>query len=597
MGIAAAARDELARPRRRERLGGEHARRGDAIGARVAVRASRGGRGGCEGGPRGGEGGGEGEGASGAGGGGRRPCRHRVGPREPRRSRGRCPPRSTGSGRGIDRDMSRLTDAMARLESAVERKERERRRAKLLERGAQATSTSKSANVAAIHIPWGPTSPYGGRKGTSLHSASMPLAGAVPSSLIRAGGYGSVAAGAGRVRLGSGFGGIRGSARGNLKSAAGAVPVPESGGGVGRGVGSDAVAPAEREQAVRELRERREMIDSQTKRLEEVLAKIRAGEAKENNLAKNSPKPSTPPAKPSQQQQHRVTGVGESPPASLAAFSPISRFVYDSPAVGGISNPTENSGPPAASRKPKSPPGGRKLAAPSETDPVEESSAVVRAVLSKISAPRVTSTAKKERPAGLGLSILRRAAAADDELRARASGSPHARRASSLTLMSPLPRPPSRGRPRLPRSAQPRRRVSAPGERRRVRSASARLPRSRPPRRGRSPRRKEEAKKEEKMPAAPIWRVQRGVRQEANAGYNAAQKATAGGPRQGWGRPRRMRGGAQGGRDGRSASARNAASSSAAAPGASFGFGAEDRERSVVFVWSARVVVGVGGGE
>ena len=70
------------------------------------------------------------------------------------------------------------------------------------------------------------------------------------------------------------------------------------------------------------------MIDSQTKRLEEVLAKIRAGEAKENNLAKNSPKPSTPPAKPSQQQQHRVTGVGESPPASLAAFSPIRERFY-----------------------------------------------------------------------------------------------------------------------------------------------------------------------------------------------------------------------------------------------------------------------------
>ena len=395
-----------------------------------------------------------------AGGGDR--VRHRVGPRAAEIASTRpLPPALDRLRRGIDRDMSRLTDAMARLESAVERKERERRRAKLLERGAQATSTSKSANVAAIHIPWGPTSPYGGRKGTSLHSASMPLAGAVPSSLIRAGGYGSVAAGAGRMSLGSGFGGIRGAARGNLKSAAGAVPVPESGGGVGRGV-ADAVAPAEREQAVRELRERREMIDSQTKRLEEVLAKIRAGEAKENNLAKNSPKPSTPPAKPSQQQQHRVTGVGESPPASLAAFSPISRFAYDSPAVGGISNPTENSGPPAASRKPKSPPGGRKLAAPSETDPVEESSAVVRAVLSKISAPRVTSTAKKERPAGLGLSSS--AAPPPPTSFGAASAPRRPPRPPRLRPCSePRPRPPSRGRPRLPRSAQPRRRVSAPG--------------------------------------------------------------------------------------------------------------------------------------
>ena len=48
-------------------------------------------------------------------------------------------------------------------------------------------SAATSCVVAAIHIPRGPTSPYGGRKGTSLHSASMPLAGAVPSYFTQAG--------------------------------------------------------------------------------------------------------------------------------------------------------------------------------------------------------------------------------------------------------------------------------------------------------------------------------------------------------------------------------------------------------------------------
>ena len=44
-----------------------------------------------------------------------------------------------------------------------------------------------------------------------------------------------------------------------------------------------------------------------------------------------------------------------------------------------------------------SPVGGRRLAAPSDLDPAEEN-AVVRAVLSRISGPRVTSTVKKQKP-------------------------------------------------------------------------------------------------------------------------------------------------------------------------------------------------------
>ena len=328
-----------------------------------------------------------------AGGNARVRHRQKFGPRAQEIATSRpLPPALDRLRRGIDDDMSRLTDAMAALESAVERKERERRRAKLLERGAAAAELpgGKSATL----IPWGTTSPYGGRKGAALHSAAMPRAGAnhVPSSLIRAGGYGSVSASNGRVSLGAGFGGIRGSARGTLKSAstaarslaAAAVPLPESSGKGGRP--ADAVTPAEREEAMRELRRRREMIDSQTARLEEVLGKIRAGETKEN-LAKNAPKPSTPTAK------QPIVDSHSPPPASLAAFSPISRFAskgaFDSPAVV----------PRPAGLKPKSPDAtGRALVAPTETDPAEES-AVVRAVLSKISHPRITSTVKKDRPA------------------------------------------------------------------------------------------------------------------------------------------------------------------------------------------------------
>ena len=419
----------------------------------------------------------------------------------------------------------------------------------------------------------------------------MPRAGAVPSSLIRAGGYGSAAAGVGRLGLGSGFGGIRGAARGNLKSAAGAVPVRDAGAGVGRGA-ADAVAPAEREEAVRELRKRREMIDSQTKRLEEVLAKIRAGDAKENNLAKNSPKPSTPPAKPQQQQQNRVTGVGESPPASLAAFSPISRFAFDSPAVGGISNsnPAENLDP-AASRKPKSPPGGRKLAAPSETDPAEES-AVVRAVLSKISAPRVTSTAKKERPAGTSF-----AAAVNPNPNPK-PGSFGAAAAPAVTGVEPAAPAPLFGAAPAPATgstaapafgAAPAAGVGAGGAAAGAFSFGA-APAIAPS------EKREEPEKEKPEPEAPkTGGFNAAFLAKANAGYNAAQKAL---------------------QEDLDKAAGKAPADEPAAPKAGAAGGVQLRrgsrgvvgggifrlwrggERSVVFVWSARVVVGVlGGGE
>ena len=219
-----------------------------------------------------------------AGGGDR--VRHRVGPRPRRSRRPAAAPRARLLRVGIDRDMSRLTDAMARLESAVERKERERRRAP---RGRAGRASDVDVQVGrADSIPGGP------RRGATADARERlctprrcPARGAVPSSLIRAtGGYGAV--GGWRRPRETRIGLWRHPRRreGQLKVSCwrGSRPGVAAAGSAGV---ADAVAPAEREQAVRELRERREMIDSRRGRLEEVLAKIAPAEAKENNLAKN----------------------------------------------------------------------------------------------------------------------------------------------------------------------------------------------------------------------------------------------------------------------------------------------------------------------
>ena len=157
---------------------------------------------------------------------------------------------------------------------------------------------------------------------------------------------------------------------------------------------------------------------------------------------------------------------------------------------------------PAASRKPKSPPGGRKLAAPSETDPVEESSAVVRAVLSKISAPRVTSTAKKERRRGTWPLLLgrpRRRPRASARRRPPGHGFTPAALPALFGRRAPGRR--QRGRGQLPRSRSSlgdgcRRRRSDGGC---VQISAAVHPApSRPPRRGRSPRRRRRPRRRRK---------------------------------------------------------------------------------------------------
>ena len=267
------------------------------------------------------------------------------------------PPALDRMRRSIDDDMKRLTAGMARLESDVELREREKRRLKMLEKAGMAASGAA--------IPWGPVADT--RRG--LHSSTMPNAGALPPSLARAAGLRPAGGGVSvSARLGNGFGGVRGGVRGTLVSS--------------RTGGRPPAAASAREEALRELRRRRELIDSQTTRLEDALARADAG--KDAAAAGRRTTPSIVPAE-----------AAADSPASLASFSPVRRMTaFQTPAatVGRADSDDEDAR--GAPRSPASPAGSRRLAAPSDADPAE-TSGVVRAVLSRISGPRITSTVKK----------------------------------------------------------------------------------------------------------------------------------------------------------------------------------------------------------
>ena len=198
------------------------------------------------------------------------------------------------------------------------------------------------------------------------------------------------------------FGGARGGVRGTLASA--------SAGGKNAGhrtgvPGSNAKPPTgmegtTREETLRELRRRRAVIDSQTARLDELAARDKKeassrGSSPGTSLASFSPVRRIPAF-------HTPGGGGESPgtPRGMSPGTTPGTPGTPGSAVSAFHTPFSSAGSDAGSEEGRamaSPVGGRRLAAPSDLDPAEEN-AVVRAVLSRISGPRVTSTVKKQKP-------------------------------------------------------------------------------------------------------------------------------------------------------------------------------------------------------
>ena len=292
---------------------------------------------------------------------------------------------------------------MADLEADIEAREKQRRRARQMERvGAENGSPGAafSARKSADALPWGPgaASAYSRRAGRSHDAIS---ASAIPASLLKSA-AGALGLGAHRLPLSRAFGGARGGVRGTLASA--------SAGGKNAGhrtgvPGSNAKPPTgmegtTREETLRELRRRRAVIDSQTARLDELAARDKKeassrGSSPGTSLASFSPVRRIPAF-------HTPGGGGESPgtPRGMSPGTTPGTPGTRGPAVSAFHTPFSSAGSDAGSEEGRaiaSPVGGRRLAAPSDLDPAEEN-AVVRAVLSRISGPRATSTVKKQKP-------------------------------------------------------------------------------------------------------------------------------------------------------------------------------------------------------
>ena len=211
------------------------------------------------------------------------------------------PPALDRMRRVIDEDVRRLTSAMADLEADIEAREKQKRRARQMERvGAENGSPGAAfaARKSADALPWGPgaASAYSRRAGRSHDALS---ASAIPASLLKSA-AGARGLGAHRMPLSRAFGGARGGVRGTLASA--------SAGGKNAGhrtgvPGSNAKPPTgmegtTREETLRELRRRRAVIDSQTARLDELAAR----------------------------DKKETSSRGSSPGTSLASFSPVRRI-------------------------------------------------------------------------------------------------------------------------------------------------------------------------------------------------------------------------------------------------------------------------------
>ena len=302
----------------------------------------------------------------------------------------------------IDTDVLRLTAAMADLERDVEKRERDARRLKQMRKIGAGPDFSQEGR-----LPWGPQNV---KRRQGLQSSVMNDPGSLPASLLRsAGGVSGFAA--------RGFGGRGSAKRGTLVGASGAniiaaASVPAS---VHHKLPTSStnkpptgMEGTAKEETLRELAKRRVLIDSQAKRLDELIAKTSLGESS-SGKRELSGKPASP-----------ATSNSASSPASLASFSPVRRIPNFMTPGGSPVTPFRTPGSPGspivafhtpayedvldyenespAGRGFSSPVGARRLAAPSDDDLVE-TNPVVRAVLSRISAPRVTSTVKKEKPA------------------------------------------------------------------------------------------------------------------------------------------------------------------------------------------------------